>query len=122
MTFAFIVSNPASAAGQLRLQASCQVLNSQMSTVSTNLWLANGYIRLAVDAELAGKDSSAYVKKADNEIKGMESIFRKASKQAKDPSNKQLLKKGTNYATNGPIEEIEGIVKKVQANLNSGKC
>jgi hypothetical protein len=122
MTFAFIVSNPASAAGQLRLQASCQVLNNQISTVSIKFWSANYYIRLAVDAELAGKDSSAYVKKADNEIKEVESIFRKANKQAKDPSNKQLLKKGTNYATSGPIEGIEGIVIKVQSNLNSGKC
>jgi hypothetical protein len=52
----------------------------------------------------------------------VESIFRKANKQAKDPSNKQLLKKGTNYATSGPIEGIEGIVIKVQSNLNSGKC
>jgi hypothetical protein len=122
MTFAFIVSNPASAAGQLRLQASCQVLNNQISTVSIKFWSANYYIRLAVDAKLAGKDSSAYVKAADNEIKEVESIFRKANKQAKDPSNKQLLKKGTNYATSGPIEGIEGIVIKVQSNLNSGKC
>lgn len=116
------LSSPVTALERLPLNASCRAIDSQLGTVNTNLWLAKGYLRLWAAAELAGADSSEYDRKLQKETKGIASAFRKASKKAKDPSTKQLLNSGIDYASNGSIDDIERIVEKVEDNLDFGKC